>query len=72
MIDDAKWIQINQVAADWKEALSIACTPLIIHGAAEPNYLQGIIKNTQSWGALLFNCSGHCYATCTSGTRGYL
>lgn len=50
MIDDAKWIQINQVAADWKEALSIACTPLIIHGAAEPNYLQGIIKNTQSWG----------------------
>ncbi|APG49470.1 PTS sugar transporter subunit IIA [Providencia stuartii] len=50
MIDDAKWIQINQVAVDWKEALSIACTPLIIHGAAEPNYLQGIIKNTQSWG----------------------
>ncbi|ELX8377873.1 PTS sugar transporter subunit IIA [Providencia vermicola] len=50
MIDDAKWIQINQVATDWKEALSIACRPLIRYGAAEPNYLQGIIKNTQSWG----------------------
>ncbi|MCW2253977.1 mannitol/fructose-specific phosphotransferase system IIA component (Ntr-type) [Providencia alcalifaciens] len=50
MIDDVKWIQINQVAKDWKDAIAIACTPLITHGAAEPRYLQGIIENTKNWG----------------------
>lgn len=50
MIDDAKWIQINQTAKDWQEALTIACAPLIEHGAAEIGYLQGIIENTKSWG----------------------
>lgn len=50
MIDDAKWIQINQTAQDWQEALTIACAPLIEYGAAELGYLQGIIENTKSWG----------------------
>lgn len=50
MIDDAKWIQANQIANDWKEALTGACEPLIRYGAAEPRYLQGIIANTNSWG----------------------
>lgn len=50
MIDDAKWIQINQTAQDWQEALAITCAPLIEYGAAESAYLQGIIDNTKSWG----------------------
>ncbi len=50
MIDDAKWIQTNQLADNWQDALTIACEPLITYGAAEPRYLQGIIDNTKSWG----------------------
>ncbi|WP_300003843.1 PTS sugar transporter subunit IIA [uncultured Cedecea sp.] len=50
MINDVKWIQARRHAKNWQQAIDIAAHPLILFGAAQPQYLDGIIENTLSWG----------------------
>ncbi|WP_044327437.1 PTS sugar transporter subunit IIA, partial [Citrobacter amalonaticus] len=50
MINDVKWVQAQRDAKDWRQAVEIAARPLITFGAAQPDYVDGIIDNTLNWG----------------------
>lgn len=50
MINDVKWAQARRHANNWQQAIDIAVRPLIQFGAAQPQYRDGIIENTLSWG----------------------
>lgn len=50
MINDVKWIQARRHANNWQQAIDIAAGPLIQFGAAQSQYIEGIIENTLNWG----------------------
>lgn len=43
-------ILLNQEAVDWKEAIAIACRPLVNSGAIESRYIDSIIESTNKYG----------------------
>lgn len=43
-------VQIRQSVKDWREAVSLAVTPLVQSGHVEERYIQGIYDNTEKYG----------------------
>ena len=50
-------VQVIPQVKDWREAIKIACQPLIDKGCIEPRYVDAIYKCIRT---------RYCYASCTS------
>lgn len=43
-------VQIRDAVKDWREAVTLAVTPLIESGHVEQRYIEGIFENTEQYG----------------------